>query len=237
MIKAIFLMIFLSPSTLLESPLNYLVIWNVGQGSWSTLLKGHECWHFDAGGETYPSPVEKLCRQKQNKIFISHDDWDHISFISRLLSWPELCLYKFPLKIKSARNQKIFNRLKVCPTMNDVTEVEWPRKGKTANDLSRVFYLPYAQTLFPGDSTSGEEKRWAPKTKNLTIKWWLLGHHGSKTSSSEILIKNIGHPLAAISSSRYKRYRHPHHLVQARLRQNGISLLRTEDWGHLWIQI
>ena len=237
MILVLFLMLLMSPATLLESSPRYMIIWNVGQGAWTTFISGDDCWHFDAGGEYFPQDVEKLCRKKQNKLFISHDDWDHISFISRLSSWSHICLFEQPRKITSPRKQKVIARLPLCNSAMAVKEINWPVQGKSSNDLSRVYYLPQTQTLFPGDSSAAEEKWWAEKFQFLKVQWWILGHHGSQTSNSEKLIHFIGHPKAAISSARYKKYRHPHPLVQARLRQNGIPLLRTEDWGHLWIQI
>ncbi len=241
MIFAAFLLLLLSPVPIPESPRPYMIIWNVGQGAWTTVLVGEECWHFDMGGETFPKAVEKLCRAKQNRLFISHDDWDHIGFIPRLASWPRVCLYQSTRQISSPRKQKIFDHLLLCDSklqgLAQVREVEDSVHGKESNDLSRVYYLPIAQALFPGDSTSLEENWWARNTQNLKIKWWLLGHHGSQFSSSQKLMDELHHPWAAISSARYKRYRHPHPLIQARLKLNRIPLLRTEDWGDLWIQI
>ena len=237
MIFAVFIMLLFSPATLPESPGSYMIVWNVGQGAWTTVLMGDECWHFDAGGEHFPKAVESLCRQKINKLFISHDDWDHIGFIPHLSSWPKVCLFQLPRQISSPRKQKIFEHLSICKPSSEVQEVEDSVHGKTSNDLSRVYYLAKAQALFPGDSTATEEKWWASRAQNLKVKWWLLGHHGSQFSSSQELVQDLHHPWAAISSARYKKYRHPHPLIQARMRKNGIPLLRTEDWGNLWIQI
>ncbi len=237
MMLAVLILLILSPVTLPESPRPYMIIWNVGQGAWTTVLVGEECWHFDAGGEHFPKAVERLCRAKQNRLFISHDDWDHVGFIPRLSSWPKICLFQSTRQVSSPRKQKLFDQLKLCDAPSQVQEVEDSVHGKQSNDLSRVYYLPMAQALFPGDSTASEERWWARKTRDLKIKWWLLGHHGSQFSSSQNLIDELHHPWAAISSARYKKYRHPHPLIQARLRQNRIPLLRTEDWGDLWIQI
>ncbi len=242
MILAFFLLLLLSPVTLPESPRPYMIIWNVGQGAWTTVLVSDECWHFDAGGEYFPKAVERLCRAKQNRLFISHDDWDHIGFIPRITSWPRICLYQPTRQVFSPRKQKLFDQLSSCNSAlqvqkSSVQEVEDAVHGKKSNDLSRVYYLPMAKAIFPGDSTAFEEQWWAQNTKNLKINWWLLGHHGSQSSNSQKLIDHLHQPWAAISSARYKRYRHPHPLIQARLKQNKIPLLRTEEWGHLWIQI
>jgi metal-dependent hydrolase (beta-lactamase superfamily II) len=57
-----------------------LIVWNVGQGQWVTIIYPTQCLHFDVGGETAPfRKVIKSCKEKSNKIFLSHGDWDHLN--------------------------------------------------------------------------------------------------------------------------------------------------------------
>jgi competence protein ComEC len=60
-------------------------------------------------------------------------------------------------------------------------------------------------------------------------------HHGSKTSSSEALIRVLN-PTAVFSQSGYKnRYRHPHPLIVDRYQQHGLQLLDTTQTGaQIW---
>lgn len=215
---------------------SYFIVWNVGQGSWATLVKPLECWHFDAGGEKFPPAVRELCQHKTNFLYLSHDDWDHISYFKRILQWDETCLFELPRKTFSSSKRNLLKRFQKCPSLPAVREISWIPIGKTANDLSRVFFLKSPGVLFPGDSTRSEEKIWSGLIRNLKIKWWLLGHHGSLTSSSKMLLEKIGRPIA-IASARWLAYHHPHPIVEARLRQKGIPLLKTEDWGHIWIAL
>jgi competence protein ComEC len=232
----IFLIIILIPSALNSSSHSYFIVWNIGQGSWASLIKSHECWHFDVGGEIFPTAVKTLCQQKNNFLFLSHDDWDHLSNAREILKWEKVCLFEQPRKTFSKSKRNLLNRFQKCPQQTGVQEISWNVKGKTPNDLSRVFYLKNPGILLPGDSSRSQEKFWAPLILPLKIKWWLLGHHGSLTSSSKSLLKNIGKPMA-VASAKWARYRHPHPMVEARLRQQGIPLMRTEDWGHIWIAL
>jgi competence protein ComEC len=237
MMKYLCLLILLSASKLADAPGRFLVVWNIGQGAWSTVISNNECWHFDMGGEHFPAAVSAICRGKFNKLFLSHDDWDHMAFMSRLAHWPHVCLIKSPREITTAHKRQIIESWPLCPVPGPAQEIEWNLNGHSSNDLSRVYFLAAAHALFPGDSTQGEETAWARYLGPLKVQWWILGHHGSKTSSSDLLIKNIGHPWAAIASARFKKYHHPHPSVMARLRAHGIPLLKTEDWGNIWINL
>lgn len=229
--------ILLAPHQSSEDIKNILTIWNVGQGNWATLSNPSQCWHFDVGGESFPIGVKSLCYKKENYIFLSHDDWDHLRFLKKVRSWPKVCLVSPPRKSFSKAKKRLIENLSPCPEIKTVQELKWPTKGKNPNDLSRIYFLKDPGVLFPGDSTRGEEKIWAQQLTKLKVKWWLLGHHGSLTSSSNFLLENIGRPLGAIVTARWRAYRHPHPKVEARIKHKGIPILRTEDWGHIHIEI
>jgi competence protein ComEC len=106
---------------------------------------------------------------------------------------------------------------------------------KKRNDTSTVIQIQ--NFLIPGDSPSQKEKIWAKNIlPNNKIEILILGHHGSKTSSSEVLISRLSHLKMAIASSRSKKYGHPHKKVIERLKKHRLNVIRTEDWGTLMIQ-
>ena len=71
-----------------------------------------------------------------------------------------------------------------------------------------------------------------------------VGHHGSKTSTSEPFLRAVSPDIAIISSGRKNRYGHPNQEVLDRLKMFDVSLLRTDSdgsitfvtGGHEWIQ-
>ena len=81
-----------------------LVVWNVGQGQWVTVIEERTCWHFDTGGEKAPRPqIVRACRARHNVVSYSHWDWDHLSFAPRLSTWlPDICLLFPPYGYGSA---------------------------------------------------------------------------------------------------------------------------------------
>lgn len=58
------------------------------------------------------------------------------------------------------------------------------------NDLSSVF-LVQNQFLIPGDSTEKAEKIWSLDPRLPLARVFILGHHGSSTSTSEILLEHL----------------------------------------------
>ena len=58
-----------------------------------------------------------------------------------------------------------------------------------------------------------------------------LGHHGSKTSSSQIFLDAVQPELAIISAGKNNKYNHPAPEVVARVADTGVPMLATFDVG------
>jgi competence protein ComEC len=233
-------------------PKEFIVVWNVGQGQWATLKDQYGCHHFDMGGEFNPlRKVTALCGKSKNYIYLSHWDLDHISFVGRSAQYlPNRCLVLGPLGTSSAKKMKAVLALPHCA---EETAFHWqelthlapplslPEKGAkkskvSSNELSHVV-LAENRYLIPGDSDARAEKVWDRSPSLPLTKWLLLGHHGSRTSTSEDLLSRMPNLKVAIASARARRYGHPHLEVVALLRYHHVPLLRTEDWGNLWFEI
>jgi len=113
-----------------------------------------------------------------------------------------------------------------------------PTSRSPSNDASRVFWLPAAGALIPGDSTTAKEAQWGPRlAQPASIRLLVLGHHGSRTSTSRGLLQRLRGLKQAVASARFARYGHPHASVAQRLRLHGVALVSTEDWGTLHFEI
>lgn len=231
----LFCLVFLFGSTLtLETPLE-LIIWNVGQGQWVTLLDDQACWHLDMGGEFAPwKEIMQRCRRRPNRISLSHWDMDHIGFLrAARRHLPQLCLIHRPEGVASAAKMAMLEPVPTC--LQESPFADWSNpNGKTANAKSWV--VLWRQVLAPGDSPRDQEKKWIHKIVGLSdTRILILGHHGSQTSTSRELLHHLPQLKMAISSARYRRYRHPHSEVIRELEELKIPLLRTEEWGSIHI--
>ena len=227
----LFLFTFTSHPIGREVPYNFIV-WNVGQGSWATWLQSNQCFHFDMGGESSPmAQVYKLCGQKVNHVYLTHLDYDHIRFLKKFMFIvPQLCLH-YPKPLKKAWMRKI----KPCPPpLQNIRQISFGKKKDDSNEGS-IVYLIAGQVLITGDAPISRELKWYRQTPK-SLKILILGHHGSKTSTSVKLL-DWTHPQMAIASARKNKYGHPHPKVIRKLNQRKIPLLETEVLGHLFFKL
>lgn len=241
--RAVLLSILLSATPTAHYPsLVGQVVWNVGQGQWFTAISKDHCYHFDMGGEI--APLKKIryhCKLRKNIVFLSHWDWDHISFLKskQLRSFENICIAKMPQGKTSPSKASLLASYKACsetsilrPSPSQLPVVWSPSKFRNPNESSHVFI--YREWLLPGDSTKNQEKIWQHKVQLKQIRFLLLGHHGSHTSTSEDLLKSLPFLRVAVASARFKKHGHPHSKVQGRLKVRKVPLLKTEDWGSIW---
>ncbi|MBY0146798.1 DNA internalization-related competence protein ComEC/Rec2 [Neobacillus niacini] len=83
--------------------------------------------------------------------------------------------------------------------------------------------------FFGGDLDQAGEERIIKKYPNLQIDVLKAGHHGSKTSTSEIFINKINPSIALISVGERNRYGHPHNEVLEQLA--NTTVYRTDYHG------
>ncbi len=224
---------------------NLWVVWNIGQGQWVTHIESDNCWHFDVGGEPGQSKnIQKtlfyFCGHKKNRIFLSHWDYDHflnIPFLAKRL--PEVCWQYQPTQFKDKPSaQKIIDlEIPSCNNLNQNIDLSYwlSPNVKKSNDSSAVFTKN--NVLLSGDSPIKQEKIWSHELPNLNLmQVYILGHHGSATSTSAELLTALSGLKFVIASARYKKYRHPSVVTLNRLALARIPTLRTEAWGNIWFQ-
>ena len=241
-LKAISLIIILGWPSYEISPQEWssFILWNVGQGQWITFSSPSHCIHFDMGGEKVRwTQVQRECQNKNNWLFISHGDWDHLSFVYQARrKLKRLCLKNNPVLPQKRKN--FFKSFPRCQGGSlETSEIHFhfkPRfRKKQLNDNSHVFGINHF--LIPGDSTKKMERQWLHGLHPHKYKVLVLGHHGSRTSTSVELLDSLPYLKQAVTSSRKTKYGHPHRIVQDRLVKYGIPLISTEDWGTIRLPV
>ena len=219
----------------IESPHSQWIVWNVGQGQWITHIHHQYCWHFDFGGEKdVIRKVQDHCSWRENRLILSHPDKDHYVFIKSILSrLKNVCLWGPSWK-------KLTHRIfrgpppPFCNSHHTLTPHFFLPHGKRGDDDNLSSQMAsWKGWLIPGDAPQKRERQWvAEKRKNSLITHLVLGHHGSKTSTSSELLNALSQLRQCIASSRIKKYGHPHRDVRNRIKKH-CPLVLTEDWGHL----
>lgn len=118
--------------------------------------------------------------------------------------------------------------------------------GKSPNDIHDAMVVahlimhekhPVSEqhgVLFAGDAERRVEHQLLTSLPNMLDADVLkVGHHGSKTSSSEYFLKAVSPKIAIISVGAKNRYGHPHQFILDRLDRLGIQIRRTDIEGDI----
>jgi len=111
--------------------------------------------------------------------------------------------------------------------------------GLNSNDASIVAKLYYGETTFllTGDAPLKiEDYLVSLDQKILKSDVLKVGHHGSRTSSSESFISSVGAKYAVIQAGAGNSYGHPHEEVLEFLKNSRAEILGTYDHGTILIK-
>lgn len=84
-----------------------------------------------------------------------------------------------------------------------------------------------------GDASIKTEEHILSKYELEKVDILKVGHHGSKTSSSEKFLKKVRPTLALISAGKNNKFNHPHQEITNRFQKLGIRYLVTSQYGSI----
>ena len=179
-------------------------------------------------------------------IFVTHQDADHVGDLGPLLS--QIKVKKLYMAAGLIKNPSFAKRIAGHLTTDQLVEliagdqviepqisfnVVYPFKpgpGKNEDSLSLTFKLKNKRWLFTGDlGQEGEKEIMA--NFHLRANYFKLGHHGSKTASNPIFLKQLQPEMVFISAGRNNHFGHPHPETIATLRMQHIPYASTQDCG------
>ena len=209
---------------------------------------------IDGGDEDSENIIISYLRQKRIKtidiIIATHPDSDHIGSLDNVIK--KFNVNSIYMPEQSTDSEAYQNLINSCTDKNlsiqhlyknDVLNIDnniniyvlSPSYIQEESNLnSIVFKLTFNDNsfLFMGDAEEENEKEilHSFKLNNNFIK---IGHHGSNSSSSLEFIKKISPDIAAISCGYKNQYGHPHRKVIDNLKQNHVSIYRTDRIGDI----
>lgn len=226
-----------------------VTVLDVGQGTAVVVNSGDRTLVYDTGGgdpdglNTGVTVVLPFLRQQGisdlDTLVISHPDLDHSAGTAALLQALDVHRFRFggerPAPVGGQPclageawrwpGGQVFQFL--SPAM------ELPVRS---NDSSCVLLLQVGEyrLLLPGDVEEERERTLARYWgRQLRSDWLLAGHHGSRTSSSLILLKRVQPDIGVISAGYANRFGHPHPDALGRLHQQGANTHDTASEGAL----
>jgi len=203
------------------------------------------------------SEVMPFADRSIDMLIATHPDTDHIGGFPLLID-----NYKIKSIIENGikADTQIFDGLEERVLKNKITKIV-ARKGMhiildekrniyldilfpdrdvssfESNDASLVGKLVYGESsfMFVGDSSLYTENliEWNETTETLDSDVLLIGHHGSRTSSSLLWLEKVSPEIAIISAGKNNRYGHPHKELLDRLSSLEIPYLTTYEKGNI----
>ena len=238
-----------------------VIFLDVGQGDAILITRGTQQVLIDGGADRRVL-LEKLGRympfwdRTVDVLIATHPDADHIAaqvgvfdayYVgaviatdafkkSRVATAWHSALEKSRARVIMA-NESVRIHMKKDDEKAGVMRVLFPRVAtdvpaiKDVNDTSIVTLLTVGKTTFlmMGDLSQKQERNINPGPVSV-LK---VGHHGSKTSSSEEFIARVHPHDAIVSVGVHNRYGHPAQDVLARLKKYGAHIIRTDKQGDI----
>ena len=215
-------------------------------------FKQKEAWRNrkkkDQGITTVVPALQAEGLAELSQVMLSHGDEDHVGnlkAIAKHLTIRQLIIGKgmetIPLMQEMKKKYpKIQWRLVLAGDewkWNETTwKVLWPKDLSHAENEDSILALVTVmkQTiLLTGDASEKVEEAVVKDNPHLQFTILKAGHHGSRTSSGEALLKLVQPRLAFISCGKHNHYGHPNPETLARLKATGAIIFRTDQDGQI----
>lgn len=109
-------------------------------------------------------------------------------------------------------------------------------EGENKDSLVLLANLGTKNLLFTGDIGQLEEKKLIETYPNLSVDILKIGHHGSKTSTSEEFIQQLEPIDSIISCGNKNLFGHPHIETLNTFQRNEVSIFRTDQQGMIYYE-
>ena len=215
-------------------------------------FKKKEAWRHrkkkDQGITTVVPALQAEGLAELSQVMLSHGDEDHVGnlkAIAKHLTIRQLIIGKgmetIPLMQEMKKKYpKIQWRLVLAGDewkWNETTwKLLWPKDLSHAENEDSILALVTVmkQTiLLTGDASEKVEEAVVQANPNLRFSILKAGHHGSRTSSGEALLRLVQPRLAFISCGKHNHYGHPNAETLARLKATGAIIFRTDQDGQI----
>ena len=228
---------------------------DVGQGEAILIALPEKTMLIDAG-PTGSAPkiaqvLQELGRDKIDYLVATHPDEDHIGGMADVISSTQIGTIYAPNKTNNTATYRKFltaiqnNNLQItlaeAGTIIDQTdsyklEILWPKKDANfpdTNDYSIIIKLTVGNKtfLFTGDAPTSAILDSNPGHIDV-LK---LSHHGSRTGTTEQLVRKLSPTYAVVSYALDNSYGHPMQSVLNALRKHSVEIWGTGANGTITI--
>ena len=226
---------------------------DVGQADSILIQQGNENMLIDAGNNDDENILKNYLNNLGIKEFTyvvgTHAHEDHIGSLDYIIKSFKVGKIYFP---ETSATTKTFENV-VTAVKDKGMQFTVPKVGETfnlgqakctilapnssnykdGNDYSIVIKMEYGNKsfIFTGDAEELSENEILKKGFNLKADVLKVGHHGSKSSTSDKFLNAVNPEYAVISVGKVNDYGHPNEETLDKLNKKGIKVYRTDESG------
>jgi len=212
---------------------------------------------FDIGGRVLTPALWAHGVARLDVLALTHGDPDHIGGAASLVRdfrpaavWegvpvPRHAALQAVLALARAHGAIVERRHSPAATTLDGVQIrvlhppapDWERQ-RVRNDDSLVLEIRYGAVamLLTGDIGADVERSLVPHLTPAPTRVLKVAHHGSRTSTGELLLEAWTPQVAVLSCGRGNRFGHPATEVIARLERRGVRVYRTDREGEIEVR-
>ena len=223
-----------------------VTVLDVGQGQSILLQTQGRTFLIDCGGDQEDDTADLIAGTLLSQgidhldgIILTHYDSDHAGALDNLLTRMQTDLLIVPDTVDAKSYPQVEG--KVC-YLTDNLELNLDNGKITIfgpiysgssneNSLCVLFESENCDILITGDRSDFGERMLMRKTELPDVDLLIAGHHGSKDSTSEELLRAVTPETVIISAGAGNRYGHPHQELLDRLAQFDCTVYRTDLSG------
>ncbi|HCB99730.1 MAG TPA: MBL fold metallo-hydrolase [Ruminococcaceae bacterium] len=230
---------------------------DIGQGDSELIWCGGEGMMIDGGPNASDGKAEQYAAAhgitKLKYIVPTHPDEDHVGGLTNVV---QKLSVQYAIMTDATANTRTFENLvktikqRQIPIIRAKAGAHYTlgsasftilgpvKEYDDTNDMSIVLKLQYkgVSFLFTGDAPIRAESDMMQSGENLSATVLKVGHHGSKTATSQAFLQAVNPKYAIVSVGKDNHYGLPDGIVLNRLKQMNIQTYRTDEKGTIVMQ-